>query len=174
MGALFGLLYWNRGLVCSMSAHATFNGLLAVIAFLSLSGAPQTVNAAGVSFAAPKAWLQVQHPGDGEIDLRSYSGAQVFMQPLAAPGQMDATTLTTMVNRAPALGDGIVVEAGTVRPVQYAAGTGAEAAVNVRGHSGYAVVLSTPREAIVAVLVTGGNANARPQFESMLQSLRLV
>jgi membrane protease YdiL (CAAX protease family) len=172
MGALFGVLYWKRGLVCSMSAHATFNGLLTVIAALAITGAPHTVTAAGVSVSAPAAW-SVHGTSDAGIQLQSASGAEVEVGRIDAPRQVDATALTSAVNKAPALGEGVVVQAGTVQAVRYPAGTGAEAAVDVRGHSGYVVMLSTPRAVIIAVLVTGGNANARPQFESMLHSLQV-
>jgi membrane protease YdiL (CAAX protease family) len=174
MGALFGLLYWKRGLACSMSAHATFNGMLAVVAALSLSGAPHTVTAAGVSLSAPASWRQVVVDGNAtDVELRNPSGAQVFVQHLSTPAALDPSVLTARLNSVPMLAPGVTVKAGTVHAVQYPAGGGAAAEVDDNGHDADAVVISSPQGAVVLELITGGNANARPQFESMLQSVRI-
>jgi hypothetical protein len=70
------------------------------------------------------------------------------------------------------LAPGVTVKAGSVHAVQYPAGGGAAAEVDDNGHDADAVVISSPKGAVILELVTGGNANARPQFESMLQSLQ--
>jgi membrane protease YdiL (CAAX protease family) len=176
MGALLGVLYWKRGLVCSMSAHATFNGLLTVVAALAVTGAPHTVTAAGVSLSAPGSFEQVTSPIAGSssphLELRSPSGAQVFIDRLPASAALDANALVARMNSVPFLGPGVTVKAGTVHPVQYPAGTGAAAEVDDNGHDADAVVISSPQATVVAELITAGNTNAGPQFESMLQSLR--
>src|SRR5438067_322205 len=84
MGALLGLLYWKRGLVCSMAAHATFNGTLVVAAAMSLSGPAHTVTGAGVTLTAPPSWRTVSAtplgPVSGrDLELRDPSGAQGFL-----------------------------------------------------------------------------------------------
>jgi membrane protease YdiL (CAAX protease family) len=176
MGALLGLLYWKRGLVCSMSAHATFNGLLTVVAALSVSGAPHTIAGAGVSLSAPRSWQSVtatNAPTRGtDMELRNPSGAQLFVHRLSTPAAVDPTALTSRMNSSPQLGPGVTVKSGTVHAVQYPAGAGAAADVDDNGHDAEAVVISAPQGAVILELATGGNANARPQFEAMLQSLR--
>jgi membrane protease YdiL (CAAX protease family) len=178
MGALFGLLYWKRGLACSMAAHATFNGVLTVVAVLAVSGAPRTATAGNMSLTAPAAWQQVSSsPGstDGPaLVLRNPSGAQVFIQHLSLPGALDPAALTAHMNSTPFMGPGVTVKAGTVHTVQYPAGAGAEAEVNDNGHDASAVVISSSQGTVIAELMTAGNANAGPQFESMLQSLRVT
>ena len=57
--------------------------------------------------------------------------------------------------------------------VQDPAGAGAEAEVDDNGHDADAVVITSPKGAVIFELVTGGNANARAQFESMLRSLQI-
>jgi membrane protease YdiL (CAAX protease family) len=179
MGALLGVLYWKRGLVCSMAAHATFNGTLVVVAAVSLSGAPHTVTAGGVTLTTPPSWRAVTSTGatpfptdSPDIELRSPSGAQVFIHQQEMP-QISAAVLSSRLNTAPAIAPGVTIKAGTVRPVRYPAGEGAAADVDDNGHDAEAVVISTPQGGVVLELITAGNANARPQFESMLQSLKV-
>jgi len=172
IGALLGLLYLKRGLVCSMSTHATFNAMLVVVAALSLSGSAHTVTAAGVSLSAPASWRQAETPSPTDVELQNPSGAQVFVHRLSTSAAVDPTGLARRMDRAPELGPGITLKAGTVHAVQYPAGVGAAADVDDNGHDAEAVVISSPQGAVIAELVTGGNANAGPQFESMLRSLR--
>jgi membrane protease YdiL (CAAX protease family) len=174
LGALLGLLYWKRGLVCSMAAHATFNGTLVVVAALSLSGPSHVVSANGVSLSAPKSWYQVVHTVDSEVELRSVSGAQVFVHRLPTGVRIDAGAVANRMASVPSLGPSVTVKAGGVHPVQYPAGAGAEAAIDDHGHDADAVILSGPQGAVVLELVTGGNANAHAQFATMLQSLHLT
>jgi membrane protease YdiL (CAAX protease family) len=177
IGALLGLLYWKRGLVCSMSAHATFNGLLTLVAALAVTGAPHTVTGAGITLSAPAAWQQVTPASDGPdgpgLVLHNPSGAEVLIERLPIPATLDPNEIAAHMNAAPTLGPGVVVKAGTVHPVQYPAGAGASAEVNDNGHDADAVLISSSQGTVVAELMTGGNANSRPQFESMLRSLQI-
>jgi membrane protease YdiL (CAAX protease family) len=177
IGALLGLLYWKRGLVCSMSAHATFNGLLTLVAALAVTGAAHTVTGAGVTLSAPAAWQQVTSTTGGPdgpgLELRSPSGAGVFVERLDIPAALDPNQVAARMNSVPTLGPGVVVKAGTVHPVQYPAGAGASAEVDDNGRDADAVVISSAQGTVVAELITGGNTNARPQFESMLQTLQI-
>ncbi|MBV9410680.1 MAG: CPBP family intramembrane metalloprotease [Acidimicrobiia bacterium] len=177
IGALLGLLYWKRGLVCSMSAHATFNGLLTLVAALAVTGAGHTVAGAGVTLSAPAGWQQVTSaaggPDESGLVLHSPSGASVFVQRLEIPATPDPNAIAARMNSVPTLGPGVVVKAGTVHPVQYPAGAGASAEVDDNGHDADAVVISSQQGTVIAELITGGNSNARPQFDSMLQSLQI-
>ncbi|MBV8295840.1 MAG: CPBP family intramembrane metalloprotease [Acidimicrobiia bacterium] len=188
-GALLGLLYWKRGLVCSMSAHATFNGTLVLVAALSVSGPAHTVSGAGVTLTAPSSWREVTAapadtttaanstssgtPTDStDVQLQSPSGAQVFLHRLQVPGPLSSAVLTSRLNASPTIAPGVTIKGGMVRPVQYPAGEGAAADVDDNGHDAEAVVITSPQGGVVAELFTAGNANANPQFESMLESLR--
>jgi len=177
IGALLGLLYWKRGLVCSMSAHATFNGLLTLVAALAVTGAAHTVTGPGVTLSAPAGWQKVTATIDGSsapgLELHNPSGAEVFIQQLPMQAPLDPNAMAAHMNQVPTLGPGVVVKAGTVHPVQYPAGGGASAEVDDNGHDANAVVISSPLGTVVAELITGGNSNARPQFESMLRSLQI-
>ena len=177
LGALLGLLYWKRGLVCSMAAHATFNGTLVVVAALSLSGPPHVVSANGVSLTVPTSWYQVAHTADAGaagLELRSASGAQLFVHRLAIRAPVDPAAMASRMAAVPSLGPGVTVKSGSARPVSYPAGDGAVAAVDDNGHDADAVILSGPQGSVIIELVTGGNGNAQAQFDKMLQSLQLT
>jgi hypothetical protein len=162
-----------------MAAHATFNGTLVVVAAMSLSGAPHTVTGDGITLTTPPSWRAVTSTGTApvptaaaDLELRNPSGAQVFVHHQSMP-QLSSLVLASRLNALPVLGPGVTIKAGTVRPVRYPAGEGAAADVDDNGHDAEAVVISTPQGGVVLELITAGNANARPQFESMLQSLRV-
>ncbi len=172
-GALLGLLYWKRGLVCSMAAHATFNGTLVAVAALSISGPSHAVTAAGVSLSAPASWHQVVGSEPTAVELRSATGAQMFVHRVGGRTPVDAAVLARKLTMAPTLGPGVTVT-GAVRSVQYPAGSGAAVDVNDNGRDGETVVIASPQGVIEAELLTNGNTNARGQFDSMLQSLHVT
>jgi membrane protease YdiL (CAAX protease family) len=173
-GALLGLLYWKRGLVCSMAAHATFNGTLVLVAALSMSGPAHVMAGGGVKLSAPAGWRQVTTPSAGaDLELRSPSGAQVFVHRQQLPQALDPSTVVSRMGSMVNLGPGVVVKAGPVRPVQFPAGGGGEVDITDHGRDAEAVLLAGPQGMVIVELVTGGNANARGQFDSMLRSLAL-
>ncbi|MCU1450808.1 MAG: Abortive infection protein [Acidimicrobiales bacterium] len=174
-GALLGLLYWKRGLVCSMAAHATFNGTLVLVAALSMSGPAHAMTGGGVTLSAPAGWRQVANPGSGaDLELRSPSGAQVFVHREQLPQAVDPSTVVSRMGSMVNLGPEVVVKPGPVRPVQFPVGGGGEVDITDHGRDAEAVLLAGPQGMVIVELVTGGNANARAQFDSMLQSLTLA
>jgi membrane protease YdiL (CAAX protease family) len=56
LGALLGWLYVRRGLICSMTAHAGFNGVLAVAAVTVVLGGGGSVTADGLTLSLPQGW----------------------------------------------------------------------------------------------------------------------
>jgi membrane protease YdiL (CAAX protease family) len=173
-GALLGLLYWKRGLVCSMAAHATFNGTLVLVAALSLSGPAHVVNGAAVSMSAPAGWRQVATPAPGaSLELRNPSGASVVVHRMSLPPGIDPASVVDRVRSSPALGTDVTVKAATARQVQYPAGAGVEVDVVDHGREVDAVLLVSPQGLVVVELATGGNAGARDDFRTMLQTLTL-
>src|SRR5947209_1716256 len=59
MGAAFGLLYWRRGLIASVSAHAAFNGMLLVVSVAAIHAPAVDVSAAGFTVTLPATWSHV-------------------------------------------------------------------------------------------------------------------
>jgi membrane protease YdiL (CAAX protease family) len=172
-GALLGLLYWKRGLVCSMAAHATFNGTLVAVAALSLAGPTHVVSGNGVSFSAPAGWRQVAATSGADVELTSPGGAHLFAHRMATSGPVAPSEIVARLSSVLSLGNDVAVKEGTVRQVQYPAGAGAAVDVTDHGRDAEAVLLSGPQGGVTLELVTGGNAGARRDFDTMLQSLQL-
>jgi membrane protease YdiL (CAAX protease family) len=171
-GALLGLLYWKRGLVCSITAHAMFNGLLVVAAALSLSGPAHVVSSNGINLTVPFRWRQVTTPADGAgFELRSPSGASVMARRETLPGALDPTAVIDRLSSATVLGPDVTVKQGTVHQVTFPTASGVALDVVDHGHDAEAVLLPAPQGVVVFELVTGGNASARHDFDRMLQTV---
>jgi len=170
-GALLGLLYWKRGLVCSMAAHATFNGMLLLVAVLSVSGPPHAVAVSGLTTMAPASW-RVVTASTADLALRSASGARLEARHLQLPGA-DASTVLARLRASDSPTPGVTVAGATAHLVQYPAGQAAVVDVTEQGHDGELVLLITPRAVWSFELLTAGNPKARGQLESMLQKLTL-
>ena len=141
-GALLGLLYWKRGLVCSMAAHATFNGTLVVVAALSVSGPAHVMSGTGVTMSAPAGWRQVANPSSGaSLQLRNPSGAQVFVHRQEVSRTVDPSAVVARMGSMINLGPDVTVKPGPVRPVQFPAGGGGEVDITDHGHP-QAVILT--------------------------------
>jgi membrane protease YdiL (CAAX protease family) len=180
MGALFGLLYWKRGLVCSMAAHASFNGVLTVIAtFLALTpGHSVTMN--GLTFKAPSGWHEASDSvpeGTGFAALQGPSHATLLVMSLPNPG--GATTTNTLVRRIVAgdFDNALPSDAnfGHSAPEEQhiPAGDIVTMQLTVDGHQGELVWLPSPTRLYVIVLGTGGSSKARHDFNDMLQTFKV-
>ena len=179
MGALFGLLYWKRGLVCSMAAHASFNGVLTVIAiFLALTpGHSVTMN--GLTFKAPSGWHEAGDSvpaGSGVCRIAGPSHATLLVMSMPNPGGV--ATTNTLVRRIEA-GDfdsRIPSDAnlGHSAPGEQhiPAGDIVTMQLTVDGHEGELVWLPSTTRLYVIVLGTGGSAKARQDFTHFLKLLR--
>lgn len=62
LSLVLGWLYWRRGLVASVAAHACFNGMLVVAAVAASHGSPVVLFGGGASITVPAAWHTVAHP----------------------------------------------------------------------------------------------------------------
>jgi membrane protease YdiL (CAAX protease family) len=171
VGALLGLLYWKRGLVCSMAAHATFNGLLTVIAAMSLAGPAHVVSANGVSMQVPGSWHQASASGDASLVVRNPSGAAVFVHKQAGVQGAVAADVVARMSTAADLGPDVTSKTDTAHAVVYPAGSGAQVDIVDHGHAGTAVLLTTSDAVVEIEFVDGGNAKARADFDGMLQTL---
>jgi len=166
-GALLGLLYWKRGLVCSMSAHATFNGLLLVVAVLSVSGPAHAVAGGGLMTIVPASW-RVESGSSADLALRSASGARLAVRHTDVPGTPDPASVLNRL-RSGDTPSGLTVDAPNTHLAQYPAGPAVVADATDHGHDAELVLLFTPRAVWTFELLTAGNGNARSQLEGMLQ-----
>jgi hypothetical protein len=173
VGALLGLLYWKRGLVCSMAAHATFNGLLTVIAAMSLAGPAHAVSANGVTMSVPASWHASSSTGDAALVVRNPSGAAVFVHKQAGIPSAVAADAVSRLGSVSDLGPDVKVKTETAHAVVYPAGSGGQVDIVDHGHAGTALLLATSDAVVSIEFVDGGNAKARADFDTMLQTLRV-
>ena len=172
MGALLGLLYWKRGLVCSMAAHATFNGLLLVVAVLSISGPPHAVAGNGLTTMAPAAWRAVKVTG-ADLSLRAASGARLDARQIPV-ANADVSALLGKLRAGDSPTPTLAIDGASTHLVHYPAGDAAVVDLKENGHDGELVLLVTPKAVWSIELLTAGNAKARAQVDGMLQKLTVL
>jgi hypothetical protein len=93
---------------------------------------------------------------------------------MATSGPVAPSEIVARLSSVLSLGNDVAVKEGTVRQVQYPAGAGAAVDITDHGRDAEAVLLSGPQGGVTLELVTGGNAGARRDFDTMLQSLQLA
>jgi membrane protease YdiL (CAAX protease family) len=171
MGFLLGFLYWRLGLAGSISAHAAFNAVLVVLAFVSLAGGPETVTRSGIALEVPRSWHVVDETVAQGVDfaLESPTGAAVVVErvgaaQLAVRGFASSSAALTRlpsgaqqpqavtVDGSPAVRFGLTLESGTESDV---------------------VVVPKGRGIFVLTLVDGGSDEAERRFVEILASVRL-
>jgi membrane protease YdiL (CAAX protease family) len=178
MGLVLGGLYWKRGLLASVAAHAAFNGCLLVMAVAVVLGPDHTIAANGVSLKASAGWERttIALPDDVSLALDGPSGASLVVRHAPLPGG----ARTGLDQVAAAINSGALpppagweVAPGSAHVTQYAAGPGVEVAVRVHGHDG--VIAMIPKgEAFWEVdIATAGSGRAGRDYPAILQSLQL-
>ncbi|HVE63549.1 MAG TPA: CPBP family intramembrane glutamic endopeptidase [Mycobacteriales bacterium] len=181
LGALLGLLYLKRGLVASMSAHAAFNGLLVVVAIAVAAGPPRTVEANGVTLAAPGQWkLSDPDASDAELDgvdlaLDGPSGAGLVIQHEEVPLSMQLTPELLLVQLRTTGGffSGLTVKLASARVEELSVGRAVRLDVSADGQGGQLIVLPLGTRVWTIVLLDSGSQRARADFAQMLPTLRL-
>jgi hypothetical protein len=183
MGALLGTLYWKRGLLCSMSAHAAFNGTLTAVAiWLALApGHLMTVN--GLEVDAPRGW---HHPTASRTQetaatpsaddvLRGPSGAEVLVMTLPMRGSVTAEQI---VERETALAASvppdIQVDVSSAHVTQLPMGEAATVDVTAGGERGRLVMVPHGTTLFMVVFESQGSVKAERDFDRMLSSASVV
>jgi membrane protease YdiL (CAAX protease family) len=174
VGALLGVLYLKRGLVCSMAAHAAFNGVLTVAALAVVLAPAKMVVSGHVSLRAPGGWSSAQN-GAGGIALEGPSGASVLVVQVPT---VDVPSTDTVIRRLRSgvlaqTFPGLVVDAGSTRKVELPAGPAVEVDVTAEGHRGTIVFLPLAGESLDVVFVGAGSMKAQSDFPKILDSLRV-
>jgi membrane protease YdiL (CAAX protease family) len=176
MGALLGFLYVKRGLVCSMAAHAGFNGVLTIAAIVIVLSPGKTFTSFGVSVDAPSGWSQSQTHGAG-LSLHGPSGAWfgvATVQTPVKPNLRDVTDRLTQGGLASLSTQELQVDGSTVRNVNLAIGRGVELDVTVQGHSGHMLFVPRAGQSVEVVFLSAGSLRAEHDFTKMLGSVRVA
>jgi membrane protease YdiL (CAAX protease family) len=173
MGAAFGAVYLKRGLAGSIAMHAAFNGVLTFMA-VSYALTPGVVATSGdLAMHAPHGWhVAAVPPGTpaGMTGLDGPSGAQVVVASMAMTTDVDRTWTTLSGGAMPTV-YGFTTRPETAREVDLPAGKAVRVRILADGHDGDLVVLPDGDTTYVVVLVSGGSARVRADFDRMLKSV---
>ncbi|MGH9279077.1 MAG: lysostaphin resistance A-like protein, partial [Acidimicrobiales bacterium] len=170
-GVLLGLVYWRRGLVGSIAAHATFNGMLVVCALAAFHGPTTDVEFAGARVAVPAIYAVAEVFGD-DLALVGPGGQTIefaHMDVTEAPPASDIGA--TLVRGGPSLpaleAMDVIIDTTSVSLIDLPAGRAVSAVADVHGLPGRMVVLPTEGRIWVAVFRSDGSFRSTQDFDAM-------
>jgi len=171
MGVVFGLVYWRRGLVGSICAHAAFNGMLVVAALAAIHGPAQHVRTPTFAVTVPAAWTVTQNTMGDDLVADSPLGSRVELTHMDAPGIPDVSILARgLAGGALAFPPQITVDYATVVVVDFPAGRAVAMTVHVGGYDGRVIILPRGDRLWTATLRSGGEASDMTAFHDMVRS----
>ncbi|HEY5335839.1 MAG TPA: type II CAAX endopeptidase family protein, partial [Mycobacteriales bacterium] len=171
-GAIFAVVYRYHGLLGSMAAHATYNGILVAVAVTQLAGPGHYYQVGGLGLHAPQAWRTVSNSPD----------ALVLMGPSAASFQV----ATRRLGRSPSipeltkdLQDGAralrlvgQISTGPVTPVSLPSGDGVQLTITVGAHHATLIEFADGTQLYAIESDDEGSATAARQAREIVASLR--
>ena len=183
-------LYLRRGLVASMSAHATFNGSLLVLAVVASHLGPHTVNTGDVSLRVPATW-QEESGTTGDLDPVSNSTDSVAPE-VALRGPTRALLSVFAVQASGSSGDvlralerrarqgllrtpvtDLEVDTSSVFVADLPAGRAVRMLGHVDGRRAEVVIVPKAQRIWTLVLRTAGSYRATRDFEQILRQASL-
>ena len=176
MGVLIALIWWKRGLIGSMTAHACFNGVLALVAVLNTQTGGTTLHAGSLAVHVPAGWTQRMHTSIA-VGVQGPSGSSLFAITGPTPaGVSDLHALSdgliTNSSESPTLGQlGITLRAATARDISTGAGPGVEVDLATARGDGHVVFLKVGDQLAELVVITQGSSRADGDFAKILQRL---
>lgn len=174
MGALFALVYWRRGLVGSVAAHATFNGMLVVLAVAASHGPALEVTAAnGVRVTFPPTYQVSEEAAGNDLAAMGPLGATMDFTHVDGPDVTAIDLATDLATGNVPFPSEIAVDYGTVDVIQLPAGSAVSVLADVQGEEGRLIALPRPGRLWIAVFRSDGSDRARDDFDAALQSWRL-
>ncbi len=174
LGLVLGGLYWQRGLVASVTAHACFNGMLIVAALAASHGPPVTLTGGGASITVPAAWHTVGGPKNNLITATGPSGATIELVSIETGTRLDPQRLAANLGHGEGAGiPGISIDASSVALLDLPAGPAVSMAVTVGTRQGRAVMFTRGTELWVVSVETAGSARAATDFQESLNTLQL-
>jgi membrane protease YdiL (CAAX protease family) len=178
IGFLLGYLYWRLGLAGSMSAHAAFNGVLVVLAFLAIGGGSVVSSPSGVSFRAPGGWRAIRSrsiqgiplPPNVDAVVESPFGAGFFVShhDLAVPAGADFAPQATLPSA-----DNLPPGASDVRTIDVAGSPALRYTVTQHNVQLTFVAIPHGTRGYLALLVAPVDDKTEHDLDQMLGSLKL-
>lgn len=178
MGVLLGLLYWKRGLVASMSAHAAFNGTLALVA-ISIALTPAApAHLGNLAYVKPQGWHAVKTKTDAGLALyQGPSGAVLAVNVTPTPSPVPVSILAARMNDVLAgllarTLPGAQVDAAQAGLVSYPIGEVLQVPVRMQGSDGDIAIVDDSSDIDVILFLDAGSAKARAGFHQFMTSLQ--
>ena len=176
MGIMLGFLYVKRGLVCSMAAHFTFNGVLTVAALAVVLSPGKTFTFQDVSMHAPSGWSQhgsSDVPTGLALEGPSGSGVIVLETPTPTPVTPDVILTRLETTSWQQYLPNIDASIDNPRQVQLQTGPAVEADLTAEGHGGEIVFVPAQSKMVEVIFVSAGSEKAKTDFPHMLDSIRV-
>jgi membrane protease YdiL (CAAX protease family) len=174
LGVVLGLVYWRRGLIGSVCAHAAFNGMLLVVAVAATHGPAVEVSAAGATVSLPAAWVTATNVSSDDLVAVGPTGTHVELAHADV-----GVPLPPVDVLARGLGAGtvpmppkVVLDYSTVMIVDLPAGRAVSVRATVDGRAGRMVMVPKGQRLWLAS-VDGGGSTAENDFDAILWSWRL-
>ncbi|MEW6153828.1 MAG: type II CAAX endopeptidase family protein [Actinomycetota bacterium] len=175
MGVGFALVYFRRGLIGSIAAHATFNGLLVVLAVAAMHGPPLDVRAGTSTVAIPPTYRVAVDDFYQDLYAVGPLGATVGFVHQDVPGLPPADELSqALVSGGLPLPEGVVVDSVAVNMVDLPAGRAVSMVAQVGDRQGRVVLLPVGDRLWMAFYESDGTSRSSFEFDDMLRSWRLA
>jgi membrane protease YdiL (CAAX protease family) len=176
VGIGLGVLYWGRGLIASISAHATFNGMLVLFAVASVHGPSHAFTAGNVRVRLPATWHEVNADTPTDFVAVGPGTAQVAISHVDIPAgaSLDTDRLAAILGSGHMpLPNEMELDTRSVRVrTDLPMGPAVAARSTVHGHDDRAVLTVTHGRLVIFEILDGANAQASRDFDRMLHSAR--
>ena len=174
VGVVLGLVYWRRGLIGSVAAHAAFNGMLLLVAVAATHGPAVEVSAAGATVSLPPAWVTVSTLSFDDLVAVGPTGTRLELAhaDVGAPLPPAEILARSVASGTVPLPPEFFLDLATVIVVDLPAGRAVSVNITVDGRDGRLVMIPKGDRLWLAGVVGGGSAG-QDDFNAILRSWRL-
>lgn len=175
IGVLLGCMYWRRGLVGSIAAHAAFNGVLLAVAIAAAHGPAVEHRLEGATIDIPGTYRVASPFGDDAIVAEGPLGATVELAHVDIPGRAPpAEDLARVLAQGGLpLPEEIQIDSSSVEVIDLPAGRAVSLRAEIDGRDGRVVLLAGGGEMWVGSYRSDGTEQSSLDFEKMLDSLTI-
>lgn len=175
MGAVLGLVYWRRGLVGSITAHATFNGVLLVMALAAAHGPAISVHTGLFSVKVPPTYRTAEGVAGDDLIATGPTGARVEFAHVDLQGLPPADQLARNLAQGglPFPAD-LVVDYSSIVVIPLPMGQAVSMPATVAGKEGRMIAIPTPGRLWIAVFRSDGSHRSLVEFDDMLHDWQLA
>jgi membrane protease YdiL (CAAX protease family) len=174
MGVVLGFVYWRRGLVGSIAAHAAFNGVLLAVAVAAAHGPAVEHRLAGATIDIPGTYrVATAFLGDDVIVAEGPLGATVELAHVDVPGRAPAAEdlARVLAQGGLPLPPEIRIDSSSVEVIDLPAGRAVSLSAEIDGRDGRVVLLAGGGEMWVSSYRSDGTEQSSLDFEKMLDTL---